>query len=55
MVIGYTAPEIRRLLAALSVRCRQLDHHVWWLSRWRRRRRCQARLSYYKRRGYALT
>jgi hypothetical protein len=51
MMIGYTVPEIRRLLAALFVRCDQPKHHVWWWSRWRRRRQHQARLSHYKRRG----
>ncbi|GIF13979.1 hypothetical protein FHX34_105476 [Actinoplanes teichomyceticus] len=51
MMIGYTVPEIRRLIAALLVRRHQAKH-VWWWSRWRRRR--QARLSHYKRRGHAL-
>ena len=54
MMIGYTVPEIRRLLAALTVRIHQPKHHIWWWSRWRRRRQHQARLSHYKRRGYAL-
>ncbi len=53
MMIGYTVPEIRRLLAALFVR-RHLPKHIWWWSRWRRRRQHQARLSHYKRRGYPL-
>jgi hypothetical protein len=54
MMIGYTVPEIRRLLAALTVRPHQPQHHIWWWSRWRRRRQHQARLSHYKRRGYPL-
>ena len=53
MMIGYTVPEIRRLIAALLVR-RHQPKHVWWWSHWRRRRQHQARLSHYKRRGYAL-
>jgi len=51
MMIGYTVPEIRRLLAALTVRLHQ-DKHVWWWSRWRRRRQLQARLSHYQSCGY---
>jgi hypothetical protein len=54
-MIGYTVPEIRRLLAALFVRIHQPKQHLWWWSRWRRRRQHQARLSHYKRRGYPLT
>ncbi|AGL19250.1 hypothetical protein L083_5740 [Actinoplanes sp. N902-109] len=54
MMIGYTVPEIRRLLAALIVRLYQPEHHIWWWSHWRRRRQHQARLSHYKRRGYPL-
>ena len=53
-MIGYTVPEIRRLLAALIVRLYQPEHHIWWWSDWRRRRQHQARLSHYKRRGYPL-
>ncbi len=41
MMIGYTVPEIRRLLAALTVRAHQ-PKLVWWWSRWRRRRQHQA-------------
>ncbi len=52
-MIGYTVPEIRRLIAALLVR-RHQPKHVWRWSRWRRTRQHQARLSHYKRRGYAL-
>ena len=55
MMIGYTVPEIRRLLAALIVRIRPPAPHVWAWSHWRRRRQPQARLSHYKRRGYPLT
>jgi hypothetical protein len=55
MMIGYTVPEIRRLLAALIVRIRHPAAHVWRWSHWRRRRQHQARLSHYKRRGYRLT
>jgi hypothetical protein len=36
MMIGYTVPEIRRLLAALIVRSHQPKRHVWWWSQWRR-------------------
>jgi hypothetical protein len=32
MMIGYTVPEIRRLLAALTVRPRP-HKHIWWWSR----------------------
>lgn len=46
MMIGYTVPEVRRLLAALIVRLYQPEHHIWW-SHWRRRRQNQARLSHY--------
>jgi hypothetical protein len=53
MMIGYTVPEIRRLLAALTVRPHQ-HKHLWWWSRWRRRRQHQARLSHYQSRGYQL-
>ena len=53
-MIGYTVPEIRRLLAALFVP-RHQPKHIWWWSHWRRRRQHQARLSHYKRRGYPPT
>jgi hypothetical protein len=55
MMIGYTVPEIRRLLAALFVRSQKHKQHVWSWSHWRRRRQYQARLSHYRRRGDALT
>jgi hypothetical protein len=54
-MIGYTLPEIRRLLISL-IQCRLPDpERVWAWSAWRRKRQYQARLSHYKRRGYALT
>ena len=54
-MIGYTLPEIRRLLASLR-QTRPPDHgRIWTWSRWRRRRQYQARLCHYKRRGYPLT
>ena len=54
-MIGYTLPEIRRLLINL-IQARAPDpEHVWSWSRWRRRRQHQARLCHYRRRGYALT
>jgi hypothetical protein len=54
-MIGYTLPEIRRLLISL-IQCRLPDpDHVWAWSAWQRKRQYQARLSHYKRRGYALT
>jgi hypothetical protein len=54
-MIGYTVPEIRRLLTGL-IQARAPDpEHVWSWSRWRRRRQHQARVSHYQRRGYALT
>jgi hypothetical protein len=54
-MIGYTLPEIRRLLTGL-IQARAPDpRHVWAWSRWRRRRQYQARACHYRRRGYALT
>jgi hypothetical protein len=54
-MIGYTLPEIRRLLINL-IQARVPDpEHVWAWSHWRRKRQYQARLSHYRRRGYALT
>ena len=52
MMIGYTVPEIRRLLAALTVRPQHCDKHIWSWSAWRRRRQHQARISHYRRRAY---
>ena len=54
-MIGYTLPEIRRLLISLVQACAPDPGHVWSWSRWRRRRQYQARLCHYRRRGYALT
>ena len=54
-MIGFTLPEIRRLLAKLVLRVADTAEHVWAWSRRRRRRQHQARLSHYKRRGYPLT
>ena len=54
---GYTLtlPEIRRLLISLIQRYAPDPEAVWSWSRWRRRRQYQARISHYRRRGYALT
>ncbi len=52
-MIGYTLPEIRRLLISLVHACSPDPEGVW--SRWRRRRQYQARLCHYRQRGYALT
>ena len=54
-MIGYTLPEIRRLLTALIQATMPDPGHVWAWSHWRRKRQHQARLCHYKRRGYALT
>jgi hypothetical protein len=54
-MIGYTVPEIRRLLISLVQRHAPSPRRVWSWSRWRRRRQYQARLCHYRRRGYALT
>lgn len=54
-MIGYTLPEIRRLLNSLIQRYAPDPGRVWSWSRWRRRRQYQARLCHYRRRGYALT
>jgi hypothetical protein len=53
-MIGYTLPEIRRLLISL-IQARAPDPgRVWSSSAWRRRRQYQARLCHYRRRGYQL-
>jgi hypothetical protein len=53
-MIGYTLPEIRRLLVSLIQACAPDPEQVWsWY--WRRRRQYQARACHYRRRGYALT
>jgi hypothetical protein len=54
-MIGYTLPEIRRLLISLVQACSPDPEGVWSWSRWRRRRQYQARLCHYRQRGYALT
>jgi hypothetical protein len=54
-MIGYTLPEIRRLLISLLYRYLPEPDHAWAWSRWRRRRQYQARRCHYQRRGYALT
>ena len=54
-MIGYTVPEIRRLLISLVQRYVPDPRRVWSWSRWRRRRQYQARICHYQRRGYALT
>jgi hypothetical protein len=42
-MIGYTLPEIRRLLVSLVQACAPDLEGVWCWSRWRRRRQDQAR------------
>ncbi len=54
-MIGYTLPEIRRLLTGLTWRYLPDPQHVLAWSNWRRKRQYQARASHYRRRGYALT
>ncbi|RSM68659.1 hypothetical protein DL991_41040 [Amycolatopsis sp. WAC 01375] len=54
-MIGFTLPEIRRLLTKLILRVADTAEHIWHWSPFRRRRQHQARLSHYKRRGYPLT
>ena len=54
-MISYTLPEIRRLLISLIQHHPRSPDHIWAWSSWRRRRQYQARLSHYRRRGYALT
>jgi hypothetical protein len=53
-MIGYTLPEIRRLLTSLIQRHLPDPAHVWAWSARRRRRQYQARLCHYRRRGYQL-
>ncbi len=54
-MIGCTLAELRRLLNSLAhVRAPDPDD-IWSWSRWRRKRRYQARICHYRRRGYALT
>jgi hypothetical protein len=54
-LISYTLPEIRRLLVSLVQRYVPDPGRVWAWSHWRRRRRYQARLCHYRRRGYAFS
>jgi hypothetical protein len=54
-MIGYTLPEIRRLLITLIQGYSPDPGRVWSWSRWRRRRQYQARLCQCRRRGYALS
>jgi len=54
-MIGYTSPEIRRLVITLIQSSSPDPGRVWSWSRWRRRRQYQARLCHYRQRGYALT
>ncbi|SED18512.1 hypothetical protein SAMN04490220_3748 [Rhodococcus jostii] len=51
-MIGYTVPEIRRLLVYLILRHAHPDEHVWSWSHWRRRRQHQARICHYRTRGH---
>jgi len=52
-MIGYTLPEIRRLLISLVQHYLPDPKHTWAWSYWRRRRQYEARLCHYRRRGYA--
>jgi hypothetical protein len=54
-MIGYTLPEIRRLLISLVQACAPDPEGVWCWSGWRRRRHYQARLCHDRQRGYMLT
>jgi hypothetical protein len=54
-MIGYTLPEIRRLLINLVQRYLPEPWHVWHWSDWRRRRQHLARFCHYRRRGHPLT
>jgi hypothetical protein len=54
-MIDYTPPEIRRLLTAITWRCLPDPEDVLAWSNWRRKRQYQARVSHYRRRGYAFT
>jgi len=54
-MIGYTLPEIRRLLISLVQRYLPDPEHTWAWSYWRRRRQYEARLCHYRRRGDAPT
>jgi len=54
-MIGFTLPEIRRLLVSLVQAGSPDPESVWCWSRQRRRRQYQARACHYRRRGYAFT
>ena len=54
-MIGYTVPEIRRLLTSLIQRYAPGPESIWSWSRWHRMRQYQARLCHYRQRGYAPT
>jgi hypothetical protein len=54
-MIGYTLPEIRRLLTCLIQRYSPDPDRVWSWSTWRRKRQHQARLCHYRQRGYVLS
>ena len=54
-MIGYTLAEIRRLLAKITLQQPPDPERTWSWSRWRRKRQYQARISHYRRRGYAIT
>ena len=54
-MIGYTLPEIRRLLTGLAWRYLPDPEQVLAWSNWRRKRQYPARASHYRRRGYTLT
>ena len=53
-MIGYTLPEIRRLLTELVLVADHAVEHVWNWSTWRRRRQHQARACHYRRREHLL-
>ena len=54
-MIGYTLPEIRRLLTCLIQRYSPDPDRVWSWSTSHRKRQHQARLCHYRQRGYVLT
>ncbi|MBM0256409.1 hypothetical protein JNW89_05585 [Micromonospora sp. 4G55] len=54
MMIGYTVPEIRRLMLSLILTTLSCPARIWAWSHWRRRRQHHARTSHYRQRGYPL-
>ena len=54
-MIGYTLPEIRRLLISLIQHHAPDPERIWSWSTWRRKRQHQARLCHYQQGGYLLT